>query len=240
VLTLAWEIASRLVQAVYYPPPSRVVAGALMRWMTSGGFSQDVLPSLARVLLAWALAGSCGIVVGAVMGLARRLAGFIEPLVHFLRAVPPPVILPIFLIFFGVGDAMKVLFIAFSIVWPVILNTAKGVRSVEPLQLEAAAVLSVRGMRRLRLIILPSALPEVLAGLRIALSLALVLMVISEMVAATGGIGFQVLQTQANFNIGGMWAAMMMLAAAGVVFNTLFMALERELLRWHPNVHNNP
>ena len=129
-----------------------------------------------------------------------------------MRAVPPPVILPVFLILLGIGDGMKVAFIAFGVVWPILLNTVKGVRSVEPMQLETATAFRLTGVRRLGILILPAASPDIFAGLRISLSLALVLMVISEMIAAGSGIGFRILNSQATFNIAGMWAAIGVLA----------------------------
>jgi len=128
---------------------------------------------------------------------------------------------------------MKVAFIAFGVVWPILLNTVKGVRSVEPMQLETAAAFRLTGMRRLGILILPAASPDIFAGLRISLSLALVLMVISEMIAAGSGIGFRILNSQATFNIAGMWAAIGVLALSGVVFNALFSILESRVLRWH-------
>ena len=218
---------------VYYPAPQRIISVAWDFWLSVGGLNKDVLPSLARVLLGWALAALIGIVVGLAIGLVRRLAGFVDPVIQFLRAVPPPVALPVFMILLGIGGGMKVAFIAFGVVWPILLNTVKGVRSVEPMHLETAAAFRIDGLRRLVAVILPSAAHDIFAGLRIALSLSLVLMVLSEMIAASGGIGFRILNSQATFNIAGMWGAIGVLAVSGVVFNGVLAVIESRVLRWH-------
>ncbi|GAC1655071.1 MAG: ABC transporter permease [Candidatus Dormibacteraceae bacterium] len=234
ILTV-WQVWAMSAQPppVYYPTPTRIATSAWVYWLSVGGLSRDVFPSLARVLEGWALAAVFGIAVGTAIGLFRRIGHFVDPVIQFMRALPPPVILPVFLILLGIGDGMKVAFIAFGVVWPILLNTVKGVRSVEPMQLETASAFRLTGLRRLGLLVLPAASPDIFAGLRISLSLALVLMVISEMIAAGSGIGFRILNSQATFNIAGMWAAIGVLALAGVAFNAFFSVLESQLLRWH-------
>ncbi|GAC1473943.1 MAG: ABC transporter permease [Candidatus Dormibacteraceae bacterium] len=230
-----WQLWSSTSQPppVYYPSPQRIVSAAWNYWLSVGGINKDILPSLARVLLGWALATVIGIVVGLAIGLVRPIAGFVDPVVQFMRAVPPPVVLPVFMILLGIEGGMKVAFIAFGVVWPVLLNTVKGVRSVEPMQLETATALRIHGLRRVLTVILPSAAPDIFAGLRIALSLSLVLMVLSEMIAASGGIGFRILNSQATFNITGMWGAIGVLAISGVLLNGALTVFESRLLRWH-------
>jgi ABC-type nitrate/sulfonate/bicarbonate transport system permease component len=235
LILTAWQVWAMTAQPppVYYPTPSRIATSAWVSWLSVGGLTRDVFPSLERVLAGWVLAAVVGVTLGVAIGLFRRIGHFIDPVIQFMRAVPPPVILPVFLILLGIGDGMKVAFIAFGVVWPILLNTVKGVRSVEPMQLETAAAFRLTGMRRLGILILPAASPDIFAGLRISLSLALVLMVISEMIAAGSGIGFRILNSQATFNIAGMWAAIGVLALSGVVFNALFSILESRVLRWH-------
>jgi ABC-type nitrate/sulfonate/bicarbonate transport system permease component len=240
ILTLApilafvvlWQALASALHPLYFPTPV-AISGELGRvWLTGTALRQDVAPSFVRVLLGWALAGVVGVPVGGALGLWPRAAGFVKPLIHYARAVPPPVVLPIFMIFFGVGDAMKVAFIAAGIVWPVLLNAAKGVESVDRLLLDTATVYGIRGGRRLVSVVAPAALPDILAGLRISLALAFVLMVISEMIAASGGIGYEILQSQAQFDVLDMWAGMVVLAVGGVVCNAALSAVERRVLFW--------
>ena len=229
----AWQLLTGLFHPLYFPPPARIAVVIGRDWLSWSGLQTQVFPSLMRVTLGWALAAVVGITLGVAIGLVRGLGGYVYPLIHFARAVPPPVVLPVFLILFGIGNDMKVFFVAFGVVWPVLINSIKGVQSVDPTQVETARVYGIHGLRRLTHVVLPAALPEIFAGLRISLSLSFVLMVISEMIAASGGVGFQILHSQAVFNILNMWAGMVVLGIGGVVFNAALTAVEAHVLRWH-------
>jgi ABC-type nitrate/sulfonate/bicarbonate transport system permease component len=154
-------------------------------------------------------------------------------LVEFLRAIPPPLLIPIAILVLGIGAQMKVAVIAAGCVWPILLNTIDGVRGTEPTLLETSRVYGVGRWDILRSVVLPAASPRIFAGLRIALSLALILMVISEMQASTNGIGFFVLQAQRSFAIPEMWSGILLLGLLGYLINGGFALLERRLLRWH-------
>lgn len=234
-LLAAWQAYTALRHPLYFTTPAAIWSTLQHQWFTG---SPDKVrtalePSLARVVAGWALASVAAIVLGVTIGLVRALAPYVDPVVDFMRSLPPPAILPAFLVLFGIGNEMKVLFIAFGVAWPVLLNTIRGVRSVPRLQLETARVFGVGPGRRLANIVLPAASPMIFAGLRIALSLALVLMVISEMEAASGGIGYEILQGQANFNFPNMWAGIVVVGVVGVLANALLGLLEFFVLGWH-------
>lgn len=233
VLIAAWQIATATGHALYFPTPAQIWGQMVMTWLTASGFSQNILPSFARVTLGWVIAALAGVPLGMAIGLSPGFAGYVKPIVHYGRAVPAPVVLPIFMIFFGIGTGMKVVFIAVGVVWPIILNAIKGVESIDRTQIETATVYGINGFQRFLSVILPAALPDIMAGLRISLALSFVLMVISEMIAASGGIGYQILQSQAQFDILNMWAGIVVLAIGGVVFNAVLSIAERRVLRWH-------
>lgn len=128
---------------------------------------------------------------------------------------------------------MKVALIAFVCVWPVLLNTLDGVRGVEPTLRDTARVYGIPPRDRIRHVLLPAASPQIFAGMRTSLSLALILMVISEMVASTNGIGYFVLQSQRTFAIPEMWSGIVLLGLLGYALNAVFVAIERRVLRWH-------
>ncbi len=176
--------------------------------------------------------------VGTAIGLVRNLADYLSPATEFVRAVPPPALIPPFLVVLGLGSQMKVALIAVGVVWPILLNTIDGVRTVDPVLVDTGRAFCTRRVRRLAFIVLPSAAPRIFAGLRVSLSLALILMVISEMVAATGGIGFTILQAERGFAITEMWAGIVLLGVLGYVLNTLLLA-ERRLLAWHRGARGN-
>jgi ABC-type nitrate/sulfonate/bicarbonate transport system permease component len=173
------------------------------------------------------------VAVGVPLGLSRTARQAASPIVEFLRAIPPPALLPLAIVIVGIGNSMKVLIIAFVCLWPVLLNTIDGITGIDPTLNDTTRVYGVRGIDRLRRIVLPAAGPQIFAGMRTSLSLAVILMVISEMVASTNGIGFFVLQSQRSFAIPEMWSGILLLGILGYVLNLVFVLVERRVLAWH-------
>jgi ABC-type nitrate/sulfonate/bicarbonate transport system permease component len=236
-----WELATVRADSFFFPPPSQIFPRVIENWFSGPASSlfltpevgRDVAPSLGRMLAGWLLAGVVGIVLGTALGLARRLAGYVDPIIHFLRAAPGPALLPVFMVIFGIGTDMKIFFIAFGSVWPVLLNTMDGVRAVEPAHLDTVATFRIGNTARIVKVVLPAASPRIVAGLRISLAIALVLMVISDMVNSTGGFGFALIEAQRSFRILDLWAGIVLLALVGFMFNALFQIGERHLMAWH-------
>lgn len=238
---IAWQVVTSVRESVYFPTVTEILSQARETWLggpagrlfLSDAVIDDVVPSLIRLLAGWLIAVAAGVAAGVVIGRVRAVSDFVDPIVHFARAIPPPALLPLFMVLLGRRDSMKVALIAFGVVWPILLNTIDGVRSVEPLQLETGRVFGVGRVRRMTHIILPAAAPKIFAGLRVSLSIAVILMVISEMVAATDGIGFQIVQAQRTFRILDMWAGILLLSILGYALNAALLGVERSVLRWH-------
>jgi ABC-type nitrate/sulfonate/bicarbonate transport system permease component len=186
-----------------------------------------------RLGLGYAIACLTGVAVGVALGLSQPLRRAANPIVQFLRAIPPPALLPFGILVMGIGTSMKVFIIAFVCVWPVLLNAIDGVAGVDPVLRETARVYDIRLRDRIFKVVLPAAGPQIFAGMRTSLSLALILMVISEMVASTNGIGYFVLQSQRSFAIPEMWSGILLLGILGYVLNAIFLLVERRVLRWH-------
>lgn len=241
VVGVAWQIATLATDSPYFPTPLEILAQVRENWLSGPAsalfltpeVTLNVVPSVGRMLGGYFVAAIIGVSVGTAIGLSRALAGFVNPIVHFARAIPPPAMIPLFLILLGLGNPMKVGLIAFGVVWPILLNTTDGVRSVDKTQLETGRVFGIIGLQRLTHIVLPAASPKIFAGLRVSLSLALILMVISEMVAATDGIGFGILQAQRTFKITDMWAGMVLLGVLGCALNMALLAVEARVLAWY-------
>jgi sulfonate transport system permease protein len=157
----------------------------------------------------------------------------LEPVLDFFRSLPKPALLPIAIVALGVGDSMKIFIIAFGALWPILLNTIDGVRGVDSMQLEMARVYGLTRRQRIFKVILPAASPQIFVGARVALAIAMILMVISEMVASTNGLGYFVLLSQQTFAIPEMWAGIILLGIIGYLTNFLFVLTERRLLAWH-------
>lgn len=231
LIGLWWLIAA--TSGNYLLPPPDAIAGAFAELWFSERFFIDAVPSITRLLGGFALALVLGIGAGLALGSSPRLRALTEPVLEFLRAVPPPVLVPLLMLLAGVGTTMKLLVIVSGCVWPILLNTIEGVRAVDPVLADTCRAFGVRGPRRLRTLVLRSASPQIMAGARQALSIAIILMVISEMFASSSGIGFTVVQFQRSFAIPEMWAGIVLLGLIGVVLSLLFRRVERHVLAWH-------
>jgi ABC-type nitrate/sulfonate/bicarbonate transport system permease component len=238
---IVWQVLTVRADDVFFPPLTDILERARLNWLSGPASSlfltpavgADVAPSLARLLGGWLLAVVAGVSVGMAIGLIRNLGDYVEPLVEFVRAIPPPALVPAFLVVLGIGTQMKVILIAVGVVWPILLNTIEGVRSVDSAALDTGRAFRTGRIRRVTHIVLPAAAPKIFAGLRVSLSIALILMVISEMVAANGGIGFTIVQAQRSFAILDMWAGILLLGVLGYLLNTLLLLVEGLLLAWH-------
>jgi ABC-type nitrate/sulfonate/bicarbonate transport system permease component len=232
VLIAVWWAASSGSVNPYWPPLRTILTTFPDVW-TADRLRSDVLPSVLRLLGGYATAAVVGVALGTVIGSYRRVRALCEPVLEFLRAVPPPVLVPVIMLFAGIGNSMKVVVIASGCVWPILLNTVEGVRAVDSVMLETARSYGITGAARLRSLVLPSAGPQIFAGLRQALSIGIILMVISEMFAASNGIGFTVVQFQRSFAIPDMWTGILVLGLLGFVLSVVFQLVERRVLAWY-------
>jgi ABC-type nitrate/sulfonate/bicarbonate transport system permease component len=231
-LLALWAAWSAGADSFYYPPLTDILETFADTWVFER-FGSDVLPSLARLGAGYAIAVVVAVLAGIPLGLSPTARRAASPIVEFLRAIPPPALLPPAIVVIGVGNSMKVFIIAFVCLWPVLLNTIDGITGIDPTLNDTTRVYGVRGLDRLRRIVLPAASPQIFAGMRTSLSLAVILMVISEMVASTNGIGFFVLQSQRSFAIPEMWSGILVLGILGYVLNLVFALVEGRVLAWH-------
>ncbi|MFF5360606.1 ABC transporter permease [Streptomyces scabiei] len=232
VLVTVWWFASSGSTDVFWPPLRTILATFPDVW-TAERVRADVLPSLLRLSAGYAVAAVAGVALGTVVGLHRRVRSVCEPVLEFLRAVPPPVLVPVIMLFAGIGDTMRIAVIASGCVWPVLLNTVEGVRAVDSVLTDTARSYGITGAARLRHVVLRSASPQIFAGLRQALSIGVILMVISEMTAAGDGLGHTVVQFQRGFAIPDMWTGILVLGLLGFLLSVVFRLVERRVLGWY-------
>ncbi|WP_197318812.1 ABC transporter permease [Saccharomonospora sp. NB11] len=241
-LVVVWELAASAGESPFFPPPTEILSQAVEVFFSGPAGSlfladtvfDDVLPSLGRVFGSWAIAVVLGVAVGTALGRSQKALDYTGPLLSFMRAVPPPALIPVFLVLFGIDNTMKIVTIVFGSIWPIILNTVDGVRSVNPLQQETARSFRTPRHYWVTMVVLPAAMPKIFAGMRLSLSLALILMVISEMVGVTSGIGFQLIYAQQSYEFTTMWAWIVLLGILGYGLNALLLAVERRVLSWQP------
>jgi ABC-type nitrate/sulfonate/bicarbonate transport system permease component len=233
-LLAAWELVSRWewVNPLIVPPVSKVFEsfGSLV---VSGDIPLQILASMKRATAGYLLAAAIFIPLGVVMGLFEGCHRALEVVVEMLRPVPPPVVIPVALLFFGLEDAMKIFVIFFSCAWPILLNTLDGVKGVDRLLFNTGRTFGLSQLKIIWRVVLPASSPQIMTGLRISLPITLILVVISEMVGSTDGIGYFVLDSQRRFRVAQMYAGMLTLALLGYALNGLFNLAHRALLSWH-------
>ncbi len=228
-----WVASALLSPNKFFPGPARIVEAFVDTWITES-FVVDVLPSLVRLGLGILISIVLGIVLGAIIGSFRLIRSLFEPLLEFFRAVPPPVLVPIFLLLLGITDEMKIAVIVSGAVWPVLLNTIEGVRAVDPVMRETARSYQLGRVTRVWSLLLPSATPQIMTGVRQSLAVALVLMVIAEMLgASSSGLGYRISYFQTNYLIAEMWSGILLLGLIGVALSLVFQVVERIVLRWY-------
>jgi NitT/TauT family transport system permease protein len=233
-LLLVWEATARMewVNPLIVPSLSRIVRTfAELLW--TGQIPLQISASLKRAAVGYLLAALVFIPMGLFMGLFERFHRALEVVVEMVRPVPPPVVIPVAMLFFGLEDEMKIFVIFFSCAWPILLNTVDGVKNIDRVLLHTARTFGLPQRSIIWQVILPASLPQIMTGLRVSLPIMLILVVISEMVGSTDGIGYFILDSQRRFRVAQMYAGMLALAVLGYTLNVLFNLLHRWLLGWH-------
>lgn len=241
-----WQIWTAAAKDSYFPEPSSIISSLHHQWFTgpashlwlNSDGTGNLLPSLGRMLGGWAAASLIGIVVGVAIGRLPVLADLTEPIVHFARAVPPAILVPAFLVMLPLGTPVELATIVFGVLWPVLLNSIDGARHVPRGHIESARAFRVPAFHRLTRIILPSAAPKIFAGLRVALALALTMMIISEFVGSTDGIGQEENTAWTTFDVPVIWAVIILIGLLGIAFNAVLSVLEHHILAWQRGVRS--
>lgn len=236
-LLVVWALSTRLglISPVFLPAPDAVLA-RFVRVLETGyadaTLGAHLAASLQRVFLALLLATTVGVPVGIAIGTSLIGRGIFDPLLEFLRPIPPLAYLPLVIIWCGIGEPAKVLVIAIAMLAPIALSTAAGVREVKQDRVRAAQALGASRAQVVRLVVLPSALPSILTGLRIALGAGWTTLVAAELIAATEGLGFMI-QSAANFlNTEVVVLGIFLIAGIAFALELLVRRLEALLVPW--------
>jgi sulfonate transport system permease protein len=228
-----WQISSKAgwVNAAVLPPID-AVAIALWDGLIDGRLVTDIAISLQRTGLAFAAAVLVAIPLGLFMGQVRKVDRALDPILQLFRQTSALALYPVFILLLGLGEASKVFVIFWATLFPLLLNTISGVKEVDPKLLEMARVYGASRLTIFRRVVIPASVPSIFVGLRLAATTALLLLIASEMIGANSGVGFQVMNAQYNFQIPLMFAAIVLLAAMGLIANYLLVFLQRRLCQW--------
>jgi ABC-type nitrate/sulfonate/bicarbonate transport system permease component len=199
----------------------------------------DVTTSLTRSLAGFALASILGIFFGLLVGYVRLAEDMFETLIELFRPIPALAFLPIFIMWFGIGEVSKILLIAYACFFPVFLNTQQGVRYVDPVLVRAAHSLGAKRLQIFTNVIVRAALPEIMTGLRAAIALSLIVLVAAELVAADAGMGYRIQESRLQFRVDRMLYGAALLGVVGYGFNVVMRAIESYLLRWKSRVEQS-
>lgn len=232
-----WWIAATVneqlgwMNPVLLPSPLDV-ARAGVDLARQGLLLEDITASLYRATVGFGLAAVAGVALGTVTGHFRILNNVFEPLVELLRPIPPLAFLPMFVIWFGIGETSKILFITYSSFFPIFLNTYAGVRYVDPLLIRASRSLGVRKRQLLLHVVVPDAVPYILTGLRLGMGMALFVLVAAELIVAQTGIGYRIQWARQVFRVDVMLFGAFLIGILGFLLNAVLRWSEQKLLRW--------
>ncbi len=233
LLLLLWELGSRATPKLqlYFPPVSRIFA-ALIDALSAGSIVQHLLVTLVRFAEGFLLAALLAVLFGVMLGYFRFLHGLLATLIELLRPMPSVAIIPVAILLLGIGDGMIVSVTVYASVWPILVNTIDGVRNIDRTLIDTGRTFGLSRWRILWQIILPGASPYIVTGLRIGLSIALILVTTAEMIAGSKGLGFFILDEERAMNSANMYAGIVVVALLGYGLNRLFLLIETRAMKW--------
>lgn len=226
-----WIADAKLVSPVFLPGPDRAWA-ALMRGFASGGLWAKLFGTVGRMIYGWLVASIIGIALGALIGSSVRARALLEPSLEFLRPLPASAVIPLAIALFGLSESMVLAVICFGALWPPLLATVHGFAAVEPRLYEVSDALGMSRWDVIRKIALPSSMPDVMSGLRISLTVSLILAIVGEMLTSREGIGYWILMAARSFRAPDLFAGLILLSVVGYLSSMLLGMAERRLLRW--------
>lgn len=233
-----WQMIAdlRLVSPVFLPGPDRAWA-SLVRGFSSGDLGSKLLGTLEHMLYGWLLASVVGIALGALIGSSRTMRRYVAPSLEFLRPLPVSAIIPVAIALLGLTQSMVLFVISFGAIWPMLLATTHGFAAVEPRLYEVARSLHLSRLAVIFKIALPSASPDILAGMRLSLTVALILSVVCEILAGLDGLGHWVLLSARAFRSADLFAGVILLGVIGNMTAIAMGMVEKRLLRWRSRGH---
>lgn len=233
-LIAAWFLVAqfRIVSPLFVPTVPATVA-ALFEGLRDGTLALDVVATLGRMVVGFAIAVLVGTPIGLLMGMSKKTYEALEFVVDFFRSIPTTALFPLFLLAFGIGDVAKVAVVVWGTGLIIVVNAMHGVHQAKELRLRAARVMRVRGLALFRRVVFPEALPQLMAGYRVALSLALVIVVVTEMfLGTTHGLGRRIMDAELVYRTADMYMGILVTGMVGFGLNRLLGMAEKRFVHW--------
>ncbi len=250
-ILILWEL---LGQARYYIEPSLIWFGfnpdnipeyssfflpvskifpQFIKIIIDGTILEYFWDTLWRSIVGFVLATICGIFIGIPIGIKKKNEELLLPTIDALRTIPPVALLPLIILLFGIDDSMKIVFIFIGSIWPIIINTAQAIKSVDPMYLKVSDNAGHSAKFKLRRVIIPASLPGIFAGIKISLSISVILSIVGEMMIGNTGLGYYLNYAKRNFEYDTMYATIIIIAMLGFALNRIINALDYKLLSWY-------
>lgn len=234
VLLALWWLASHQewVSKVFLPTPESTWSSLVEGLAAGGELKAFTIATVGRMLAGWLLASLAGVLVGALIGSSAAARAWLQPTLEFIRPLPASAVLPLAISIFGLSSGMVLFVVAFGAMWPVLLATVHGLAAVEPRLREVCAGLQVSRAAFLWKVGLPSAMPDILSGMRLSMTISLIVAVVGEMIASQSGLGQAILLAARSFRASELFAGIALLGLIGFASNALLAAAESRLLIW--------
>ncbi len=235
---LIWEIISRsgmINPSFLLPAPSTVIV-TIIALLKSGELVVHTSASLYRASIGFILAAIIAIPHGILIAWFRFFDDISSPIIELFRPIPIAALIPVSILWFGIGNRSKIVIIAFGCYFPILLNTISGVNNVDVNLIKVAKLFNANRKQTLSKIVLPSSLPSIMTGLRISMAFALILLVITEMIGANTGLGVMILDAEFAFQTEKMFAGIFTIGFIGLILNEFMVKLERRMTRWKRDI----
>jgi NitT/TauT family transport system permease protein/sulfonate transport system permease protein len=221
----------QLVNTALFPGPFAVLEAGIS-WFNSGILLQDVGTSIWRLLTGLAIGGTLGILLGLAMGRIFFLEETAAPFFHILRAFPPVAIIPLIIVWLGIGDIAKIFSIAFAVFFPLWISTLIGVKSIPKEYLKVATLFSKHPLKTLTRVVIPAPLPFLVSGVRIAIGMGFIMVFVSELAGASSGLGYFIASAQIVYRVDQMMAGLIVLGLLSFLTDYLFVRVSQRLFPW--------
>ena len=236
VFFLLWEILPRsgIVNPAFLPPLS-VVLETTWQLYQSGQLGIHFFASIQRSIIGFVLALAIAIPLGLVIGWYKLVAETLNPLLELFRNTTALALMPLFILFLGIGETSKISLLVYACTWPILLNTITGVQTVDPLLIKSARTMGLKPYQLFRKVILPASVPTIFVGIRLAGAISILALVAVEMFGAKAGLGYLIIYSQFSFEIPQMFVGILVITLVGLVFNYLLIGLEKYFTAWKRN-----
>ncbi|HXY61717.1 MAG TPA: ABC transporter permease [Nitrospirota bacterium] len=256
-LLVVWEVASRyhVFSPQALPAPSQVfmkwidyarphepydaAQTSYLIWFFSGELPQDLWATFFRVLIGFMIGAGLALPLGLFMGNFERIYQLFNPLIQVLRPIPPIAYVPLSILWFGLGNPPAFFLISLGAFFPVLMNTISGVRNVDAIYIRAALNLGASRMTLFGRVIMPSAMPHILTGLRVGIGVAFICVIVAEMIAVNNGLGYRILEAREYFWSDKIIAGMITIGLLGLAIDTVMSRINNYLLRWHRGMESS-